>query len=80
MESGEPFPIAEQGLEFDRTMKLLARWQRRGGRLGAREVGRDRLQAWMFEEGMAALAGRMRALGLPTGAPPAEGGAGSGGA
>jgi hypothetical protein len=71
-ESGETLPLAEEGVEFDRTMKLLARWHRRDGRLGWRQVGHGRQRRWTFEEAMAALDRRMRDLGLPTGAPPPE--------
>lgn len=70
--AGAPLPLAEEGVEFDRVMKLLARWDRRGGRLGWREVGHGRRRPWTFEEAMAALGKRMRALGLRTGAPPPE--------
>ncbi|HYI40345.1 MAG TPA: hypothetical protein VE053_08510 [Allosphingosinicella sp.] len=62
--SGAPIPSAEAGVEFDRTMKLLARWSRRDGRLGRRQVSPGPLRAWTFDEAMAALEKRMRALGL----------------
>jgi hypothetical protein len=69
-ESGEPVPVAEEGLEFDRAMKLLARWDRGGGRLGRREVGPGSRRTATFEEAIAALDKRMRDLGLPKGVTP----------
>jgi hypothetical protein len=76
-ETGGPSPLAEEGLEFDRTMKLLARWDRRDGRLGPREVSLGARRVWTFEEAIAALDKKMRHLGLrgegPRGAPPPEG-------
>jgi hypothetical protein len=32
--AGAPLPLAEEGVEFDRAIKLLDRWDRRNGRLG----------------------------------------------
>ncbi|HEX8239896.1 MAG TPA: hypothetical protein VF574_09180 [Allosphingosinicella sp.] len=73
--AGIAVPAAEEGLEFDRTMKLLARWERRDGRLGRREVGPGGQRHSTFEEAIAALDRKLRALGLRTGkAPPPEGG------
>jgi hypothetical protein len=71
-ESGAPLPVAEEGVEFDRTMKLLDRWHRRGGGLGWREVGHGHRRRWTFEEAIAALDKKMRSLGLPSAAVPAE--------
>jgi uncharacterized protein (DUF433 family) len=70
---GAPVPAAETGVEFDRVMKLLARWDRGGGRLGPRTVGRGRRRPWTFDEAIQALGRRMRDLGLPV-APPEAGG------
>jgi hypothetical protein len=76
--TGAPLPLAGEGAKFDRTMKLLARWERRDGRPGLRTVGRGHQRRWTFDEAMAALDRRMRALGLPRGvAPPEEAGNGS---
>jgi hypothetical protein len=75
-ESGEPIPAAEEGAEFDRTMKLLARWDRRDGRLGWREVGHGRRQNMAFDEAITALDRKLRALGLPRADPPAPEGEG----
>jgi hypothetical protein len=62
--AGEPLPVAEEGLEFDRAMKLLARWERRNGRLGRREVGHGRQRRWTFEEAIEALDRKLSNLGL----------------
>ena len=53
--AGAPVPAAEEGVEFDRAMRLLERWDRGGGRLGRREVGHGRQRRWTFEEAIAAL-------------------------
>lgn len=71
--NGTPLPVAEEGVEFDRAMKLLARWDRGDGRLGLREVGHGRRRRWTFEEAIAALDKRMRDLGLPRGVAPPQG-------
>jgi hypothetical protein len=70
--AGEALPLAEAGMDFDRAMKLLARWDRGGGRLGPREVGHGRQRRWTFDEAIGALDRKLRSLGLPRGAPPAE--------
>lgn len=71
-EAGEPLPIAEEGVEFDRSMKLLARWDRRDGRLGPRQVGHGRQRRWTFEESITLLDKKLRNLGLTGGDPPPE--------
>lgn len=68
--AGEPLPLAEDGLEFDRTMKLLARWDRRDGRLGRREVSLERRRVWTFEEAIVELDKKLTALGLRKGLAP----------
>jgi len=70
---GTPLPLEEEGAEFDRTMKLLARWDRRHGRLGPREVGAQYQPAISFEEAIAFVDRRLRSLGLRTKAPPPAG-------
>jgi hypothetical protein len=67
IEAAEPDPpselIAEDGAEFDRTMKLLARFdrqRRRPDRHGPRAP-------WTFEQAILALEKRLRALGIDTG-------------
>lgn len=57
-------PAGEMAQEFERVMKLLARYDRRDGRVGRREVGRGQQRRWTFEEAIAALDKRLRALGL----------------
>jgi hypothetical protein len=62
-------PKGEMAAEFERVMKLLARWDRRDGRVGPREVHHGRQRRWTFEEAMAALDKRLRSLGLRHGIP-----------
>jgi hypothetical protein len=57
-------PTGEIAQEFERVMKLLARWDRRDGRVGSREVRPGRQSNWTFEQAIAALDKRLRALGL----------------
>ena len=70
---GKPLPLEEQGVEFDRTMKLLARWDRRHGRLGPRGVRHGRQRGMSFDDAMGLLARRLRNLGLHRSVPPPEG-------
>lgn len=58
-------PKGEAAAEFDRQMKLLAQWKRRDGTLGPRARSRQALTSWSFEESMAALAKRLKALKIP---------------
>ncbi|HLL31598.1 MAG TPA: hypothetical protein VK403_11425 [Allosphingosinicella sp.] len=69
---GAPLAPDEEGAEFDRTMKLLARWDRKHGGLGAREVRHGRMRSMSFEDAIDLLDRRLRALGLRTGEPPPE--------
>jgi hypothetical protein len=71
--AGEPLPLEEEGVEFDRTMKLLARWDRRHGGLGPREVRRGYQRSVSFEEAIALLDRKLTHFGLRRGVPPAEG-------
>jgi hypothetical protein len=57
-------PAGEMAQEFERVMKLLARYDRRDGRVARREVGRGQQRRWTFEEAIGALDKRLRALGL----------------
>jgi hypothetical protein len=50
-------------------MQLLARMDRRDGRIGTRSVRHGRQKRWTFEEAMAALDKRLRSLGLRHGIP-----------
>lgn len=70
---GDPVPPEVQAAEFERTMKLLAHWRRRGGRLGAREVGRGRLRRMDFDDAMVLLKKRLDRLGIKVHLPPPEG-------
>ncbi len=72
--AGAPLPLAEAGVDFDRAMKLLARWDRRDGRLGWREVRPGRQRRSTFDEAIAALDKKMRDLGLPKAPPPERAG------
>ena len=56
-------PTGEMAQEFERVMKLLARWDRRDGRIGPRTVGRGHLERWDFDDAMVALDKKLRALG-----------------
>src|SRR3546814_11923540 len=53
----------ETAREFDRVMKLLARWDRRGGAIGQREV--RHLQRATFDDAMDALEKKPRNLAIP---------------
>jgi hypothetical protein len=64
-----PEPTGEMAKEFERVMLLLARMDRRDGRIGMREVGRGHQRRWTFEEAIGALDKRLRALGLRHGIP-----------
>jgi hypothetical protein len=63
-EKGDPPPLAAAGVEFDRTMKLLARWRRPDGGLGPREASGSRERRMSFEEVIALIDQDLRALGL----------------
>jgi hypothetical protein len=62
----------EEGVEFDRAMKLLARWDRKNGGLGPRQVGHGRRRPWSFEETIALIDKKLDNLGIPR-LPPPEG-------
>jgi hypothetical protein len=57
-------PKGEMAAEFERVMALLARWDRRDGRVGPREIRHGRQKRWTFEDAMTALDKRLRSLGL----------------
>lgn len=63
-EMAQEFARGDVAAEFERVMKLLARYDRRDGRVARREVGRGHQRRWTFEEAIAALDKRLRALGL----------------
>ena len=58
----EPNPTGEGAKEFDRVMQLLARLERRDGRIGMRERGQGALKKWTFEESIALLDKKLQAL------------------
>lgn len=60
----DTLPIAAVATDFDRTMKLLARWDRRGGGTGPRTVADGRRKRWTFDEAIEALDQRLRNLGI----------------
>jgi hypothetical protein len=55
----------EIAAEFERVLKLLSRWERRGGGVGPRTIARSRQKSWTFDEAILALEARLRALGVP---------------
>ncbi|MEO7177286.1 MAG: hypothetical protein ABIW83_00440 [Allosphingosinicella sp.] len=64
-------PTGEIAQEFERVMKLLARYDRRDGGVGRRQIGHGRQQRWSFEEAIEALDRKLNALGIRRGiAPP----------
>jgi hypothetical protein len=67
-------PTGEIAQEFERVMKLLARYDRRDGRVGAREIGSGHEQVSSFEEAIEALDRKLRALGVRRGIVPSEDG------
>jgi hypothetical protein len=60
-----PRILLEEAAEFDRVMKLLARWDRGGGRIGFREVRHGRRRSVSFDDAIHSLGKRLRALGIP---------------
>lgn len=67
-----PRILLEEGAEFDRVMKLLARWDRRRGKIGFREVRHGRRRSMSFDDAIHLLEKRLRALGVRVNAPPEE--------
>jgi hypothetical protein len=66
-----PALLAEEGAEFDRVMKLLARHDRQPRRPDSRFTPGGRRQRWTFDEAMTLLDKKLRALGVRrTGAAP----------
>lgn len=71
--SFEPQPAGEMTEEFERVIKLLARWDRRNGGAGAREVRAGHQRRWTFDEAIEALDKKLQALGVRRGLlPPPE--------
>lgn len=66
IEGAEPGALlsGEEAAEFDRVMKLLARWDRRGGGAPGPREWRKGGRRWTFDESIEALDRKLRALGL----------------
>ena len=56
-------PTGEIAREFDRVIRLLARYERKSGRIGLRAPGAGRERRMSFDEAIALLDGKLRALG-----------------
>jgi len=65
-------PTGELAQEFERVLKLLNRYDRRDGRIAAREVGPGHQQVTSFEEAIETLDRKLRALGVRRGVLPPE--------
>jgi len=65
-------PKGEITAEFERLMQLMQRWDRRGGEVGARFVRHGHQRGWTFDEAIAALDRKLRALGARHGIVPPE--------
>lgn len=55
----------EVAAEFERVLKLLTRWERRGAAVGPRTVAHGRQKSWTFDEAIALLERKLGALGVP---------------
>ena len=65
-------PKGEMPREFDRVMRLLARYDRKDGSIGLRRVSRGRERRWTFDEAIALLDKKLRALGARHDVAPGE--------
>lgn len=66
-------PTGEIAEEFERVMKLLARYDRKDGRIARREVGHSSRQRLSFDDSIRALDKALNALGIRKGVlPPTE--------
>lgn len=65
-------PTGEISKEFDRVMQLLARYDRKDGRIGLRAVRPGHERSWSFDEAIALLDKKLRALGARHGVTPPE--------
>jgi len=52
-------------LEFDQALKLLQRYERKGGKVGVRTVGHGRCKRWTFEQAIEALDRQLDMLKIP---------------
>ena len=66
-------PTGEMAQEFERVMKLLARFDRRDGRIASREHAPSASRAWSFEDGIKALDKALDSLGVRRGVLPPPG-------
>jgi hypothetical protein len=66
-------PTGEISREFERVMKLLARYDRRDGRIAARELGPGHAHLSTFEDAIETLDRKLRALGVRRGIMPSGG-------
>jgi hypothetical protein len=57
-------PKGEMPKEFDRVLRLLARYDRKDGRIGPRAVAPGRERRWSFDDAIALLDRKLRALGV----------------
>jgi hypothetical protein len=57
-------PKGEMPKEFDRVLRLLARYDRKDGRIGPRVVSPGRERRWSFDDAIALLDRKLRALGV----------------
>jgi hypothetical protein len=64
---------ADEGAEFDRAMKLLARWDRKPRRPDSRFTPGGRRRRRTFDEAIVLLERKLRALGVRIPAPPPDG-------
>lgn len=62
-------PTGEITQEFERVMKLLARYDRRDGRVGAREVGHGRQRRWTCDDAIELLDKQLGKLAVRHGIP-----------
>lgn len=60
-------PKGELPCEFDRVLRLLARYERKTGRIGLRERAPGREARWSFDDAIALLDKKLRALGARRG-------------
>ena len=71
---GETVPAGEPAAEFERILKLLTLWDRRGGRVGLRSIAPGRQASVPFDTAVDALARRLKALDIPIKRLPGPGG------
>jgi hypothetical protein len=71
-------PTGEVAKEFERVLQLMARYERKNGRIGMREARPGHQRRMSFDEAFAELDRRLRSFGVRQGvlAPPEEGGPG----